>query len=370
MPTLDGWRAIAILSVVLYHDRQYSFGPVGTGWIHEFGLYGVDLFFAISGLLICSRLLEEEQVFSHISLRNFYIRRAFRILPPALLFLIVVAVLALVGVFQLHLREWLVTLLFFRNYTALAGAVTPDSNFVEHFWSLAVEEHFYLILPGILVLTHNRWRLPALLGLASLVELHCYFALKSRVWALVGHHTGVRLDYLLIPAIFAVIAQSGAMKLQFKKWFRMWPLILVGIGVLVTFGTEDFWQVTLLSLLLPPMLLGSVLNAQRYLERVLEWAPLRYLGRISYSVYLWQQLFFTGRVLGDRHPLGILEQTPLRFVATLVCAMASYHFIERPLIRLGHKLAPPATPGRSDLADHQKTAEIIGIEDGNGQIEA
>jgi len=179
MPTLDGRRAVAILSVVSYHDRLYSLRPLGTGWIHRFGLYGVDLFFAISGFLICSRLLEEERLFGHFSLRSFYVRRAFRILPPALVFLIVVAALALARVFQLHVRELVVTLLFLRNYSGLAGTLTPDSNFVEHFWSLAVEEHFYLILPGVLALTRNRRRLPVLLGLASLVELHCNLVLRS-----------------------------------------------------------------------------------------------------------------------------------------------------------------------------------------------
>ncbi len=349
LPTLDGWRAIAILSVIFYHDRLYSLGPVSTGWIHQYGYYGVDLFFAISGILICWRLVEEEQAFGQIALGKFYIRRAFRILPPSLVFLLTVAVLSLAGVLHISLREWLVTLLFLRNYSSLAGPLSFDSNFLGHFWSLALEEHFYLILPGLLVLTRKRWRLPVLLSLAFLIELHCFFVLKSRLWTHVGFHTDVRLNCLLIPAIFAIIVQSGEAKEQFKRWLRYWPLLLILVAIFITYSNGKLWQITALELLMPLMLLGSILNPGGHLARVLEWRLLRYLGRISYSVYLWQQLFFVGRVYAGTYPLGILERTPLRYAAALVLAMSSYYLVERPLIRLGHKLAPPATPGRGDL---------------------
>jgi peptidoglycan/LPS O-acetylase OafA/YrhL len=87
LPTLDGWRTISIVSVMLCHDRLHQAGPLSTGWFYLHGQLGVDVFFAISGLLICSRLLNEEQAKGRIGLRNFYVRRAFRILPPAAFFL-------------------------------------------------------------------------------------------------------------------------------------------------------------------------------------------------------------------------------------------------------------------------------------------
>lgn len=82
MPTLDGWRAISVLAVMLYHDSLHSLGSLSTRWFHNFGYVGVDVFFAISGLLICSRLLAEERKYGQISLKHFYIRRAFRIRLP------------------------------------------------------------------------------------------------------------------------------------------------------------------------------------------------------------------------------------------------------------------------------------------------
>jgi peptidoglycan/LPS O-acetylase OafA/YrhL len=85
IPTLDGWRAIAITGVLFAHSRNGVvpwLGHRASSFLADQGGHGVDLFFAISGLLICSRLLDEEKKFGHISLRGFYVRRAFRILPP------------------------------------------------------------------------------------------------------------------------------------------------------------------------------------------------------------------------------------------------------------------------------------------------
>jgi peptidoglycan/LPS O-acetylase OafA/YrhL len=351
LPTLDGWRAIAILAVIFQHDTLHSIGFFSTGWLFLHGGWsGVDLFFAISGLLICSRLLEEEQVFGRISLRHFYIRRAFRILPPALAFLGAIAILLLTGVLHIGWREWFGTAFFVRNYTALLGKTGVDSYFTGHFWSLAVEEHFYLILPAVLVLTRKRWRVPTLLGLSLIVAVHRLHVLDSRPWRQVLFHTDIRLDGLLIPAIFAVLAQSSVVREKMRRWLRFWPLTLVAAMILYGKWEGSFWQMTLVAVLMPMSVLGAVLNPGGRLALVLEWAPLKYLGRISYGIYIWQELFFTHHA-NVGYPLGILENTPLRYVATLAIAMISYHFLERPLIKLGHRLAPPATPGREDIRD-------------------
>jgi peptidoglycan/LPS O-acetylase OafA/YrhL len=368
LPTLDGWRAVAILAVIFHHEYLHSIGPVSTGWLYQYGGSGVDLFFAISGLLICWRLLEEEHAFGRISLRNFYLRRAFRILPPALAYLGVIGVLILAGVLHIGLREWLSCIFFFRNYTSLLGHMGPDLWFTGHFWSLAVEEHFYLILPALLVLTRKGWRLPVLLVLVLIVEVHRMHVLGTRDWEEVYFHTGVRLNQLLIPAVFAVLVQSHKVRVQMGKWLRVWPLLLIAVICLLTYWVGHYWQSTLASLLMPMILLGSILNPATYLGIALEWAPLKYLGRISYSLYLWQELFFTGHLYVG-FPLGILQRTPLRFVAAFAIAMASYHLLERPLIKLGHKLAPPATPGHIDVSNEDPNIEIS-AERAEPQLEA
>lgn len=154
LPTLDGWRAAAIIAVLLDHTLEYSplrCYPKLMNFAHT-GPNGVSLFFAISGFLICSRLLEEEGAFGRISLRGFYIRRACRILPPALFYLIVIAVLSVCGLIVVSPGEWFGSAFFFRNYLPGDWISRGWGGYTVHYWSLAVEEHFYLLWPAALVL--------------------------------------------------------------------------------------------------------------------------------------------------------------------------------------------------------------------------
>ncbi len=144
LPTLDGWRAIAIVAVLLDHAVAYS--PLGqVPWLYRLsrtGPNGVSLFFAISGFLICSRLLEEQRAFGRISLQGFYIRRACRILPPAMFYLAVIGVLALCGIVVVTGAEWWSCVFFFRNYLPASWIGQGWGGYTVHYWSLAVEEHF------------------------------------------------------------------------------------------------------------------------------------------------------------------------------------------------------------------------------------
>ncbi len=116
LPTLDGWRAIAIAAVLLDHGTEMLFRRSSWYSYLRTGPNGVSLFFAISGFLICSRLLEEEQLCGRISLKGFYIRRACRILPAAFTYLAVLALLAVCGLVIVTPLEWWSCILFFRNY--------------------------------------------------------------------------------------------------------------------------------------------------------------------------------------------------------------------------------------------------------------
>jgi peptidoglycan/LPS O-acetylase OafA/YrhL len=346
LPTLDGWRAIAVLSVILYHDSIHSFGPLGTAWFQEHGSIGVDIFFGISGLLICSRLLEEEQKYGHISLKGFYIRRTFRIFPPLVFYLLCAALLAGFGVIPLAAKEWFASLFFVRNYSFFSQVAGHNDWYTGHFWSLAVEEHFYLLLPGLLVFLPKRWRLPALLALAVSVEVWRAYRQQTRAWLFLFQHTDTRLDALLIPAICAILMTEPWWHRILATAAKFWPIAALLLIYLIT--TDRFPVVTRLteSYLIPIMLLGTVLYPATIVARFLELGLFRWIGRLSYSLYLWQQMFFSGHYY---KPLGIWQSFPMCWLLLFACAAASYYFVERPFMKLGHRLAPPATPGRSDL---------------------
>src|ERR1044071_5070798 len=146
MPTLDGWRTIAVLMVVGYHGS-----PPSVPWLSVFiyGHHGVNIFFGISGFLICSRLLDEKDRTGHLSLKNFYIRRALRILPPAFTYILFLNLMAgLDWMTQPSRIESLASCFFFRNCMPME----LSTSYTGHYWSLAVEEHFYLLWPVFLLL--------------------------------------------------------------------------------------------------------------------------------------------------------------------------------------------------------------------------
>ena len=167
LPSLDGLRAIAILAVIMFHDQIHTFGLFSTRWIHMYGAFGVDLFFAISGILICTRLLEEERVTGAISLKAFYLRRLYRISPAAWAFLLSYTGIALCGQLPLDRNEIITSFLMVRNLGVIWGGAGPNTWYTIHFWSLSVEEHFYFLLPGLLVL-FKRKRAMVLGGLGIL----------------------------------------------------------------------------------------------------------------------------------------------------------------------------------------------------------
>jgi len=152
LPTLDGWRAFAVLAVIFSHGvLSASVSAHLPHWafraINGSGTKGVQLFFAISGFLITSRLIEEWNCFGRISLKRFYVRRVCRILPPAMTYLLVIAILGLANILLIQWSCWLSAVCFFRNYMPPGIGVFDD-----HYWSLSVEEQFYLIWPALLVL--------------------------------------------------------------------------------------------------------------------------------------------------------------------------------------------------------------------------
>jgi peptidoglycan/LPS O-acetylase OafA/YrhL len=106
------------------------------------------------------------------------------------------------------------------------------------------------------------------------------------------------------------------------------------------------FHLVLQGMILPLVVLGTSQHPGNLIGRFLESAPLRWIGRLSYSLYLWQQLFFCDRWRQGALPLGVLEQWPLKIVGLVGCASISYYALELPMMRLGHRIASSGVPGR------------------------
>lgn len=349
--TLDGWRTIAVGAVILYHARGITIGRVDFSKLQSFGDRGVQLFFAISGILICSRLLEEHRMHGHISLRGFYIRRVFRIQPAAIVFLAAVGILAIVGTLHPTLPASLSSLFCYRNfYEALNGVTTPDDRYTTHFWSLAVEEHFYLLLPSLLLFGKKKL-VPVLMALSLFFFLWPPIAHQFKIFdsPLAAWRTDMALRDLLVPALLAVLLTRP----DFRRWMtkissRNALILLTIVALLLSqllLKGHLMGEITCVGF--PLMVITTMLHPEGWIGRLLETRPFLFIGRISYSLYLWQELFFLHR--RDDSSLRFLQSAPWNLIAVLVCAILSYYVVEKPLMRLGHRLAPPATPGRNDL---------------------
>lgn len=353
LPSLDGWRAIAIFAVLCSHDPDsHGIGFINTSRLHQVGWAGVDLFFAISGLLICSRLLEEEQMNGTISLRGFYIRRAFRILPVAYAFLLVCLLLGLANQIPYSVPATLAAALMIRNYWGVFTGDPPQELYTDHFWSLSVEEHFYLILPAALLLIKRRILFLAILSAAAFSWL-LYFAHRGWVTGnLTLSRTDLRLQGLMIPAVLALLLAKPHLRSLAGRWLRPW--FCIGLVGLLSFGLHNVpfeYRIALVGLCFPFLVASTMIHPDSIACRVLEWKPLRYIGRLSYGIYLWQQIYIL-RPRGTAWPFAVLQTFPFNYLALACSAAAGYYLLERPMMRLGHRVAPPATPGRLDLNEN------------------
>jgi peptidoglycan/LPS O-acetylase OafA/YrhL len=352
LPTLDGWRAIAITLVIFAHGSDSIGNALNTVGIYfdfsrikEAGLFGVQIFFGLSGLLITSRLIASEKKYGRISLKSFYIRRAFRILPAALSFLAAVGILALSGILPISFGRWLSSLFFLANYTTATG-----SWYLGHFWSLAVEEHFYMIWPAVfLVLGVSNRRITVAIVIALLLAfwraLDFKFQITGATPAVFWGRTDIQGDNILWGVVVALLYGDPIWKARLNKLLMIpavLPSLIILMIILVTLPSLGwklaFMLLTIKAILIPLMILGTLINSSGMLSYILETPIFRLIGRLSYSIYLWQQLFLVWNE-SSIPSFGILQSLPFNLIAVFACATISYLYIEKPFIAIGHRIA-------------------------------
>lgn len=357
IPQLDGIRGIAILLVLVWHYVPCQMGEVEPGtsqYLFRQALSltwsGVDLFFVLSGLLITLSLLDRKDQKGHLV--SFFWRRSCRIFPVYFFVLILFLFLAGPDVFEESTVGWLFAkpmpiwsyLTFTQNFLmSFAGAF--GANWLSITWSLAVEQQFYLIMPLIIWLAPRRNLFAILLIMALIAPI-------LRI-ALPGFHTFIllpwRMDSLMTGACLALGVRSPGFMALIKANQRQLSLLLtvliLGVAAMsyrpgevaalqhawlaVTYGT-----LILLGYLGPDNLFGRILQT-----RVLVW-----VGSISYGIYMYHQavsglLHAWFRGSSPRlHNLPDAAITGFALLVTLICAMASYRWIEFPIIQWSRKL--------------------------------
>lgn len=311
IPSLDGMRAISISLVVVGHwvELRYHSDVAGA-----FANLGVRIFFIISGYLITTLLLKEYGKTSTIGLKEFYVRRAYRILPAAIVFMVPVFVIFWHELRWYHMAA---AALYLANYDY------AHPWFLGHLWSLSVEEQFYFLWPGVLKKWH-RHRVAILVGVVAFTPVYrvaCHFLqLHGRA----DESFPAVADVLAIGCLLAIFAARLPRINGVWAGLMIVPVMLVPVYV----GVLRFHVTAVLLLVLWPVMHASIAGLLLHVvERpywVLNVRPVAWLGKISYSLYLWQQLFAYGQ-----HPRSWY------FVGFAVgLASASYYLVEQPMLRL------------------------------------
>jgi peptidoglycan/LPS O-acetylase OafA/YrhL len=338
IPTLDGLRAAAIVIVMVSHVFQDNKKFAALGHM------GVLIFFALSGYLITTRLLVEYRSSGRISLRNFYLRRAFRILPPAAVYLGILSVLSALGIVICSGPVILSALLFYTNYID----IVPTGWMAGHFWSLSVEEHFYMFWPLLLIVFGVRtgWRTAIALVFAILLWRLADFRFHILASALhepylqwFPFRTDLIADALLWGCCLAFLSlKTGRVVSTVAALGSACLLVLLCQGVRLPFPPHNAAYLALIEHLLPALIVGAIVACPTApIGRLLELTPVRFIGNLSYSLYIWQQMFLWG-------PGGQHMSAPLGIAAAFVCAYLSYRFIEQPCIRFGKRFIAGRQP--------------------------
>src|SRR5580698_5573861 len=362
LPALDGMRACAVLAVMMFHGGI----PHMDG-----GFMGVDAFFVLSGFLITSLLLGEWRQALTIKLGAFWARRARRLLPALLLMLLFVAFFASVivpkGTYGALRLDALATLLYVSNWHFILVNSnyfneTSASSPLLHTWSLAVEEQFYVIWPlvvlGVLHFTRS---------LRALFALCCAAAVASAIWMYHVYDGGLNTNRAYLgtdtrsQCLFIGCALAVGLVLLTQRRHEEGRLaagelwrpesstgrMLCGVlGVLGAAGAVALWVVTtststfpysggffLIGLSVASVILAAVGAPRSLVPRMLSWSPVRYVGRISYGLYIWHWPIF---IWLDHSRTGLYgyELFALRVLVTFAVSVVSFHLVERP-IRMG-----------------------------------
>jgi peptidoglycan/LPS O-acetylase OafA/YrhL len=340
--TLDGWRGIAILLVIAHHAGHEHYPD--QAWAN-LGSLGVDIFFVLSGYLITARLLEERDKSSTIDLKSFYIRRAFRILPPVLCYLAAICVLAFFLNLEIQPSQIIGALFFFRNYQLAAH---PGGFATGHFWSLSIEEHFYLLWPVLLLRLGNKRSLRvAIIG----AYLCAIWRIYDRTFphSLIGRmlpgsseafralRTDVMLDGLLLGSALAILLiRPSVRNFILRNFPKETPLVCTVILMMLNYPWAKGYGTLAHYSLLTVIVASTLIVKEGLAYKWLNFAPLVWIGKLSYSLYIWQQIFLLHPV--GSFPLGPMNTFPLNVIALFAIAACSFYLLEQPAIAMGRQV--------------------------------
>jgi peptidoglycan/LPS O-acetylase OafA/YrhL len=336
IPSLDGFRAISILLVLFCHSRLSPGFPVSLADYARQGEVGVTIFFVISGFLITNLLLVDESNTGNINIRAFYTRRVFRIVPVYILYLLFILLWQNVENMGLTNGNLIHVLTFTVNFD-------PHRNwFLGHFWSLSVEEQFYLFWPAFLILFRKHLKIVLIMLVAyscvvrviaykfpgyNLITLSPFFVYSDSIF--IGAFGGILYfenpDFFKHKFFGSYVSQFAALSLflAFLYFSEHGKLALLSLP----FGNSIISASALF------LICAYVQPTDNLIFKLLNNRFVIHMGILSYSIYIWQEFFFIGRLN------GIWRMFPYNIGVIYLVALASYYLVEKPFLKLKKRLS-------------------------------
>lgn len=369
MPALDGFRAFSVMIVLFSHIGFKSFIP---------GVFGVTVFFFISGFLITRQLLAEQADRGQIALGAFYVRRLIRLYPALLVMIVIGSACFIWWGGHISTGQVMAAVFYYTNYFERIGDYQGTPAGMYHpfgpLWSLAVEEHYYLVYPGLVFLI-GVWRMRLLWVLVSVItavtlwRLHIALECASAAQACIGdgqdlrilQSTDTRIDSILYGALLAVALGS---RIAGPVMRLLQPRAVFGLGLLLLLTSfayraplfRDSLRFTVQGIGLFLVVGGSLFSLRlAWVRRLLSLKPCLLLGRWSYSLYLWHSIVLLF-VVAPFDPAGWepaltygmrdlewdLIGAPITTVLSIAVAWLSYRYVETPMLALRRRFGSHA----------------------------
>lgn len=332
LPSLDGLRAFSIMLVCVGHIAGTVGAPDFLLPLHNLGNFGVKIFFVISGFLITYLLLIEREKTGEINLKEFYIRRTFRLFPAFYFFVFCMAAAHYMGLIKLWTGDLFHAATYTMNYH-------HDRNWwLNHTWSLAVEEQFYLLWPLLLLLIgklNARTVAILVIYIVPLIRALMWYGFEASPSAMTREFQAVA-DALATGCVLAYLYKSNT---EIPRWFTsLWfylvPMCMFIIPALLSKFHPPIFYILGQSIIniCAAALIWRFITVRKGLPfKLLNWAPVVWIGTLSYSLYLWQEPFLNSWVR------DWYASWPINIVLVFGFALFSYYAIEKPFMTMRKK---------------------------------
>ena len=333
LPSLDGLRALSIGLVLLGHaSGTKGLVRINLG-IGDYAHLGVVVFFVISGFLITRLMLSEHAREGRVSLKHFYARRALRLFPVAYTFIACVCLLWAAGIVHLQARDIWHACTYTVNFE-------PERSWqIGHLWSLSVEEQFYLIWPCTFVLLGRRragWVAAGVILFGPVARSSNWLFLRGTPYHDLEMFPMVA-DSLAMGCLLAIVGGWLEVKNWYLQLFR--PVYSVGLVASVLlinrymgYTVVSVFGTSIINASLAILIHRSIYRSHDWVGQMLNWKPIAFVGVLSYSLYLWQQLFL------NRESSTWVCSFPQNLAFAIAAALGSYFLLEKPLLGLRSRL--------------------------------